>query len=198
MGKEQKMQSSLFHVPAENDVVYTPLELAQDMVSFFKPSGVCLDPCAGGNVFYNLLPAGSEGCEITKGRDFYAWEKQVDWCFGNPPYSHYSAWMRHSMKVSKNIVYVMPVYKVFTSGKFLQDLFEWGGIVHIRRYGTGSEWGFPFGHALSAVHYQAGYKGSTAWSIYETQQSLHLTRGILPPSQAFSTPQNLSDLGGLS
>lgn len=31
MGKEQKMQASLFHVPAENDVVYTPLELAQDM-----------------------------------------------------------------------------------------------------------------------------------------------------------------------
>jgi hypothetical protein len=164
MGTELKMQPSLFHIPAESDVVYTPFELAKDMVDFFQPSGSCLDPCSGHGVFLDLLPAGSDWCEITKGRDFYAWGKLVDWAFGNPPYSHYSAWMRHSMKVAKNIVYVMPVYKVFASGKFLSDLFQWGGIRHIRRYGTGTDWGFPFGHALAAVHYQAGYTGSTSWS----------------------------------
>ena len=60
----------------------------------------------------------------------------------------------------------MPVYKVFASGKFLDNLFDWGGIVHIRRYGTGTQWGFPFGHALAAVHYKSGYLGSTAWSRF--------------------------------
>lgn len=166
MGKELKMQPSLIFMPAQSDLVYTPFELAKDMVNFFHPFGLCLDPCAGGGVFLDLLPA-AEWCEIIRGRDFYAWTKPVDWIIGNPPYSHYSAWLRHSMKVAKNIVYVMPVYKVFASGKFLQDLFNWGGIVHIRRYGTGTDWGFPFGHALSAVHYQAGYKGDTAWSCYK-------------------------------
>lgn len=164
------MQPSLLHVPAESDIVSTPLELALDMVSFFKPSGVCLDPCAGNDVFFNLLPTGSYWCEIRRGRDFYAWNRCVNWVFGNPPYSHYAAWMRHSMKIAKNICYVMPVYKVFASGKFLDDLFEWGGIVRIRRYGTGTEWGFPFGHALSAVHYQAGYTGPTHWSDYKVQR----------------------------
>ena len=164
MGTELKMQPALMHVPTASDLVYTPPELALDIIRFFQPSGLCLDPCAGAGAFFDLLPAGSEWCEIERGRDFYAWQSPVDWAIGNPPYSHYTAWLRHSMKVAKNICYVMPVYKVFSSGKFLDDLFTWGGIVHIRRYGTGTDWGFQFGHALSAVHYQAGYRGATMWS----------------------------------
>jgi len=172
MGTEQKMQPALFHVPAEADVVYTPPELADDIVNFFKPSGSCLDPCCGSGAFLDLLPPGSEWCEITKGRDFYAWVDPVEWCVSNPPYSHYTAWMRHSMTVARDIVYLMPLYKVFASGKFADDLFDWGGIVHVRRYGTGTEWGFPFGHALSAVHYQRGYEGSTSWSRYRRKLEL--------------------------
>ncbi len=169
MGTEKKMQPSLIHVPVVNDVVYTPKELAVDIVNFFKPDGFCLDPCVGLGAFFDLLPIGSDWCEITAGRDFYAWNAPVDWVVGNPPYSHYSAWMRHSMKIAENILYIMPVYKIFSSGKFIEDLFTWGGIVHIRRYGVGSDWNFPFGHALSAVHYQKGYTGATSWSVYGKQ-----------------------------
>jgi hypothetical protein len=164
MGKELKMQPSLFHICTKSDIVYTPLELAIDMVNFFQPTGFCLDPCAGSGVFYDLLPAGSDWCEIELGRDFYSWFRPADWIVGNPPYSHYSAWLRHSMQIARNILYVMPIYKIFASGKFQDDLFNWGGIVHIRRYGTGTDWGFPFGYALAAAHFQAGYKGQTSWS----------------------------------
>jgi hypothetical protein len=163
-----EMQPVLLHVAAESDKVYTPPELAKDIVSFFQPYGICLDPCMGTGCFLDLLPAGSDWCEIEQGRDFYTYTKQVDWIVSNPPYTHYSSWMRHSMKIARNIVYLMPVYKVFSSGVFLNDLFSWGGIVHIRRYGTGAQWGFPFGHALSAVHYQAGYSGATSWSSFRT------------------------------
>lgn len=167
MGTERLMQPSLIYLSAESDIVSTPIELARDIINFFKPSGVCLDPCAGSPpIFLHLLPPGSEWCEITQGRDFYAWQQRVDWLVSNPPFSHYTAWLRHSMTVAKNIVYLMPIYKVFTSGKFLNELFNWGGLVHIRRYGTGTQWGFPFGHALCAVYYKAGYTGSTAWSSY--------------------------------
>lgn len=161
------MQPILLHVAAENDIIDTPIELARDIVDYFRPYGLCLDPCAGKDVFFNLLPKGSDWCEIERGRDFYAYTKQVDWIVSNPPYSHYSAWLRHSMKIATNIVYLMPAYKPFASGKFLDTLFEWGGIKQIRRYGTGTQWGFPFGHALAAVHYQAGYDGPTTWSRYE-------------------------------
>ncbi len=164
MGTELKMQPVLFQYAATRDIVRTPFTLAQDMVDFFMPTGVCLDPCAGDGVFFNLLPTGAVWCEILKGRDFYAWAQPVDWIVGNPPYSHYAAWLRHSMTVAFNIVYLLPLYKVFASGKFLHDLFAWGGIVHIRRYGTGSAWGFPFGYALAAVHYQRAFTGATSWS----------------------------------
>lgn len=162
-----QMQPVLMHVSADRDVEYNPPELAKDIIDFFNPQGYCLDPCSGGDVFFNLLPKGADWCEIERGRDFYAWNKNVDWIVGNPPFSHYSAWMRHSMKVAGSIVYLMPMYKIFSSGKFLDDLFDWGGIVHVRRYGTGSNWGFPFGHALCAVHFQAMYAGETSWSKYK-------------------------------
>jgi len=163
---ELKMQPSLFYMPTPCDDQTTPLELAADMVTFFKPSGTCLDPCRGSGVFWRLLPPDAMWCEISEGVDFYSWSVHVDWVIGNPPYSHYSAWLRHSMKVADHLLYLMPTYKVFASGKFQDDLFSWGGIAHIRRYGTGTEWGFPFGHGLAAVHYQRDYDGPTHWSRY--------------------------------
>ena len=164
--KNIKMQPALLHVAAERDLVFTPPELALDMVEFFQPAGTCLDPCMGSGEFFNLLPAGSEWCEIERGRDFYTRTTPVDWIIINPPFSHLLAWIRHSFTVAKDIVYLMPSHRVFASATFLDDLFKWGGVVHIRRYGTGSEWGFPFGHALAAVHYRKGYQGETSWSRF--------------------------------
>jgi hypothetical protein len=166
MGKELKMQPSLIPMATKKDVVYTPPELARDVVSFFKSSGMHLDPCMGDGAFYDLFPEPREWCEIEKGRDFYAWSKPVDWIISNPPFSNLLAWVRYSFKVANDIVYLMPYHRIFASATFLDDLFKWGGIVHIRRYGTGYQWGMPFGHALAAVHYQAGYEGSTSWSRY--------------------------------
>jgi hypothetical protein len=167
MGKELKMQPSLLHVPITKDIVYTPVELAQDMVQWFNPRGICLDPCAGDDVFYNLLPAGSDWCEIERGRDFYAWTKRVDWIIGNPPYSNLLAWIRHSFTVADDIVYLMPLHRVFASAQFLSDLFAWGCVAQIRLYGTGTDWGFPFGHALAAVNYRRMYHDNTTWSSYK-------------------------------
>lgn len=167
MGKLLKMQPSLIYVPANKDIVYTPDWIAHDMVDHFSPTGLCLDPCLGGGAFYKYLPAGSDWCEIEKGVDFYAWTKLVDWIISNPPYSHLLAWIRHSMKVAKNIVYLMPVHRVFSSAEFLRDVHKWGGIPEIRLYGTGTVAGFAFGNALGAVHYRADYSGATSWSYFK-------------------------------
>ena len=167
MGKELKMQPTLLHVVTQKDVVYTPPKLAGDMFAFFQPTGICLDPCKGDGAFYNLFPAGREWCEIEQGRDFYAWTKPVDWILSNPPFSNLLAWIRYSFTIANDIVYLMPSHRVFASAEFLDDLFVWGGIVHIRRYGTGTQWGFPFGHALVAVHYRKNYTGKTSWSKYQ-------------------------------
>jgi hypothetical protein len=169
MGRLLKMQPSLIHVAANKDIVYTPDWLAFDIVKHFSPAGVCLDPCVGGGAFLKHLPEGSDWCEIEKGKDFYAWTEKVNWIVSNPPYSHLLAWIRHSFKVAENIVYLMPVHRVFSSSEFLFDLLKWGGVAEIRLYGTGTVAGFAFGNALGAVHYKAGYRGSTVWSRYQNQ-----------------------------
>ncbi len=38
------------------DIVYTPEDVAKDIVSFYKPSGKVLDPCKGEGVFLKYLP----------------------------------------------------------------------------------------------------------------------------------------------
>ena len=112
---ELKMQPLLIPVSAEKDIVYTPQDLALDMIRYFSPTGVCLDPCSGNGAFFDHLPEGSEWCDIANGRDFYAWNDPVDWIISNPPYSHLLAWLRHSFKVARNIVYLMPSHRVFAS-----------------------------------------------------------------------------------
>ena len=166
MGKLLEMQPSLIHVPTEKDEVDTPEWLARDIVKHFRPAGVCLDPCRGDGAFYKLLPAGSEWCEIKNGCDFYAWTKPAMWIVGNPPYSNLLAWIRHSFTIGNNILYLMPLHRAFASSEFLDDLRQWGGVVEIRHYGTGTDAGFPFGHALAAVHYRKGFTGKQAWSRY--------------------------------
>ena len=155
----QMSQMQLLQIPlAPQDVVYTPDWIARDMVSFFQPSGVILDPCKGDGVFLKYLPP-AEWCEIEEGRDFYAWHTPVDWVFGNPPYSQFSKWLGHSMEIANNIVYLIPLTRLFNNGSFIKRLRKWGGIAHMRYYADGGELGWHIGFAIGAVHFQKGYSG---------------------------------------
>lgn len=157
------------------DIVFTPDWVAQDMVSFFQPSGVILDPCKGNGVFQKYLPA-SEWCEISEGKDFYAWEQKVDWCFGNPPYRQMLKWIRHSMKIANNICYLIPLDKPFISMAFIYLMEEWGKIKHMRAYGTGTQLGFPIGFAVGALHFEKGYAGPMYQSIAALPSNTASTR----------------------
>ena len=175
-GAKAHMQESLFPIVVSKDIVYTPQWLAADMVEFFlRPMinafykdhpELILDPCAGAGAFLNLLPAGARWCEIDKGVDFYGFTDHVDWVISNPPYSHLLAWIEYTMKISDNFVYLIPIHRIWNSNEFLDKLDKWGGIRHIRRYGTGTQCGFPFGHAIAAIHFQRGYIGSIEKSRY--------------------------------
>lgn len=149
------------------DVVYTPDWVAGDMVSFFKPSGKILEPSIGDGVFLRYLPVDTEWCEIEKGRDFYQWTKPVDWVFGNPPYSQFSKWLGHSMEIAENIVYLIPLTRLFNSGFFIKRLLDWGNIRVMRYYADGGDLGWNIGFAIGAVWFQRGYKGMTEITIAE-------------------------------
>lgn len=156
-------QLSLFNQAANpNDVVYTEYTIALDIVRHFKPMGRVLDPCRGDGVFYRALQEYGltpEYCEIDEGKDFYAFWEEVDWCIGNPPYSLFLEWMKHSFEVAKNIVYLVPTNKVFQSWNMIAGIEKYGGIHGMLVFGSGRSIGLPFGFSVGAFHFQRGYHG---------------------------------------
>jgi hypothetical protein len=144
------------------------------MVAHFNPTGVILDPCKGKGVFLDYLPPNTLWCEITEGRDFFAWDKPVDWVISNPPYSMTRPWFKHSYKVASNLLYLVPLRNVFSGYGFIKEIYDFGGIKEIRAYGTGGRLGFPMGNAIGAMHIQRSYRGPTIISFYDDQKEVEV------------------------
>lgn len=144
-----------------NDIVYTPDEVAYDIVSHFAPTGVILDPCSGDGAFLRHLPAGAEWCEVSKGRDFFQWNRRVDWIIGNPPYSNFKTWMEHSLSLADNVCYLVPLYKAWSSLQVVEYTNVYGGIKEVYVVGSGSDIGWQIGFPVGAVHWNKGYTGTT-------------------------------------
>jgi hypothetical protein len=142
----------------DDDVVLTPEDVARDVVRRFSPSGKMMDPCRGTGAFWKQMP-GAEWCEATEGRDFFQWTEPVDWIVSNPPYSIFAEFLRHSMKIAKDIVYLIPVNKAFNSDRMMREIWSWGGIPLVYVIGGGSSLGFPIGFSIGAVHFSRGYRG---------------------------------------
>lgn len=145
----------------ERDIVYTPDDVVKDMVSFFPLSGKCLDPCRGHGAFWDRLPDGSDWCEIKDGKDFFDYDLQVDWIIGNPPYSIFVDFLKHSFELAKNVVYILPTNKVFQSFSVMDEIDRYGGIKAVLVYGGGQRVGFPFGFSVGAFHFKKDYVGGS-------------------------------------
>ncbi|KKM07517.1 hypothetical protein LCGC14_1733170 [marine sediment metagenome] len=145
--------------PVKSDVVYTPDYVAKEIVDWIKPSGKCLDPCKGDGAFLRALSADTEWCEIIEDRDFFDYTNKVDWIIGNPPYSIFEEWLRHSFEISDNVVYILPTNKVFQRQVIMDMINSWGGIKAIMVYGSGNTVGFPFGFSVGTFHFCRNWKG---------------------------------------
>ncbi len=110
-------------------------------------------------MFYDEMPAPKKWCEISEGVDFFSMHEKVDWIVSNPPYSIFDKWLDHSLTIGDHIVYLIPVNKLLSSLKKLRKVYAFGGIAHIRYYGTGRDAGFPFGFPVGAVYLRRGYNG---------------------------------------
>ncbi len=140
----------------DRDVVFTPDHVAAAIVRRYRPTGKVLDPCAGDRAFSRHVPE-CLWCEIREGRDFFDWKQPVDWIVGNPPYSILNAWLEHSFALAANVVYLLPIAKVFGSRKRLLMVNRYGGIVEVYAPWTGRAVGFGFGWACGAVHFRRGH-----------------------------------------
>lgn len=114
-----------------NDVVFTPDWLAKQIVDMFPIEGKVLEPCKGEGAFLQYLPDDADWCEIAEGKNYYDYEKKVDWIVTNPPYSDFNRFLDHSFDLADNIVLLVPVAKMFKSMGTLQKIYKYGGFVEI-------------------------------------------------------------------
>ena len=151
----------------KGDRVWTPEIVAEDMVDWFKPTGVILEPCNGIGNISKFIPD-CLTCEIDDGSDFFQFKDRVDWIITNPPYSIFSKIIKHGLTLSNNSVWLLPTWKMFSGYGLLKSIKDHGGIKHIRHYGTGTKLGWsPLANAISAIHIQKEYTGDISQSYYE-------------------------------
>jgi hypothetical protein len=143
-----------------SDVYYTPDEIAHKIVMHFSPTGKCLEPFCGNNAFLKFLPEQSDWCEITKGRNFFDFNKPVDWIVTNPPFSNLTQVFEHSFRISNNCVFLVPISKYWSSNPRLKLAREYGGLKEILHVGTGRQIGFDIGFPFAALHFAKGYSGT--------------------------------------
>lgn len=141
-----------------SDTVMTPPHIAKLVVEHFKPSGSILEPAKGTGNFLALMP-GADWCEITDGKDFFEYDKKVDWILTNPPYSIYDKFLEKCFEVADNVVLLVPVQKAFKSMKNQRLVDSYGGLKEVFIIGGGGTCGFAFGFLTGCLYYQRGYKG---------------------------------------
>ena len=140
-----------------DDVVMTPINLAERLVNHFNPEGKGLEPCCGnGNILRFLNNA--DWCEISKGKDFFDYNSRVDYIFTNPPWSMIRKFLQHSMELANDIYFLCTINHLWTKAR-LRDIKENGfGIKEICIFDTPKE--FPkSGFQCGMIHLQKNYNG---------------------------------------
>ena len=148
----------------DKDIVYTPRDLALNIINHYKPSGKVLDPCKGDGAFSDQIPD-CLWCEIALRRDFFNWTESVDWIITNPPWSMMRQFLEHGYKIADNIVYLTSINH-YTTKRRIRDMWDAGfGIKEFYLVDTPKS--FPqSGFQLAAVHQQRGYTGPIAMTPY--------------------------------
>lgn len=145
-----------------NDDILTPVEISKKIIDMFDIQGTILDPFKGKGSFYNQFPDNciKEWCEIKEGRDFFEFNRKVDWIISNPPYSILDEVLEHSFEVADNIVYLVPLSKIVSSMGRIRKVANYGGVPFIYIL-SASKCKFPFGFPACAIYIKRNYKETT-------------------------------------
>lgn len=92
------------------DCFITPNHIVKKMIEMtcINENDIVLDPCKGDGAFYNQLPnCIKHWCEIKDGINFFDYHNNVDIIIGNPPFSLWDQWIKHSISLNpKKICYL--------------------------------------------------------------------------------------------
>lgn len=142
-----------------SDIHMTQPQVAKRIIEHFKPAGKCLEPFFGDGAFFQHLPEGADWCELSKGKDFFAYHQKVDWIVTNPPFSNLTEVFRHAFHIARNSVFLIPISKFWSSQPRIALAREYAGLAEIAHVGTGRNIGFDIGFPFAAMHFKRGYVG---------------------------------------
>ena len=151
-----------------NDDIMTPQNISKEIIDKLDLYGIVLEPFKGEGSFYNQFPNNvkKEWCEIKEGKDFFKYNKKVDWIVSNPPYSILDEVLEHSFEIADNIVYLLPLSKVVSSMGRIRKIKDYGGVPYIYILGA-SKCGFPYGFPACAIYFKRNYNRETKIEIDE-------------------------------
>ena len=110
--------------------MFTNRDFAARIVLYFNPVGRVLDPCRGPGAFYEAMPAGSDWCEITEGRDFLAHAGCCDWIITDPPWSRaYRDIAKRAFEIADNVVFLVRFDTALGTSARLNDAQDHGHAV---------------------------------------------------------------------
>jgi len=147
-----------------NDRIMTPTKFTDAIVKHFDINGIVLEPsCGTGNFITSLKKYKNVTklywCEIDKNKDFFDFNKKVDWVISNPPFSNVTNFLTHAFEISNNVVFILTLYHIWTR-KRREEREKYGfGIKELCIMDYPDN--FPkAGFELGIVHFQKGYKGN--------------------------------------
>lgn len=151
--------------------MFTNRDFAARIVLYFNPVGRVLDPCRGPGAFYEAMPAGSDWCEITEGRDFLAHAACCDWIITNPPWSRaYRDIAKRAFEIADNVVFLVRFDTALGTSARLNDAQDHG---HAVKEVIDVSWRdaefIVHGLRLVIVHWQRGWTGGITQSEWPAQ-----------------------------
>ncbi len=101
---------------------------------------------------------GCDWAEIDEGRDFFNVERKYDWIVTNPPWSQFRPFLKHSMEIADNVIFLCLTNAWFMRAR-QRDMREVGfGMVEILDLPMPPKPWPQTGFYLSATHIAKGYK----------------------------------------
>lgn len=151
-----------------NDKVYTPDDVALDIVKHFLPQinkkkTIC-EPCYGKGAFLRAFKKCNltkvTKLELDKGQDFLEWKGKVDWIITNPPWSKARDFWTQAYKTSDNVIFLITINHLIALKRRLRDMKKAGfGIKEIYCIDTPPDPWPQSGFQLGAIHVKKGWRG---------------------------------------
>jgi len=144
-----------------DDRVFTPQATVLECLTFlnefksFQKAVKVLEPASGEGAFSKeLLRVGKDviECEISNGTNFFEFNDKVDFIVTNPPWSLTRKFLVHSMSVSDNIAFLIPINHLIGLKARMRDMKQKGfWVTDVKLITTPKEFpqsGFQLGFCL--------------------------------------------------